>query len=958
MRRLLDVAVDSLRRLLRQPLPVLLLIFALAAPVAIAAGVPLYADAAAARLLDDRIGPDEDADDSDAAAAAADDRLTFLFSYNRLGGGSRSWQDIEEIDDYFTGPEPPAELALTGTERFVETNGVALVRPVAIEVDAEPDEIASVTFASVTDFDTVARFTDGRAAVPAGPLDGQIGERPIEVVVEQEFAELESVRVGETLLVVDRSADADDPARRLEVAVVGIWTDDERPTAFGEAASFRRRLVVPLATISTSLSPRITDVIQNARWRLRLDADEISGGEVDAILAASDEINATSASLLPGVRRLTAPSGLREFRDDERALRRGLASFSLPLLALALAVGFLIVSMTARRRGPEFAMARRRGTPARLLLFSTLPEAIVVAIGSTVIGLGLAVGVAEVIGRTRTFFRLSTSTSLDVGLTSSAVVPAVVIGVVLIALQLAPTATLLRRERPSTTVRSESDQTAPWWQRTYIDLFAVLLIAVLTVRGVRNGDGRAALLDDPAVILLPSAAALAAGLVMLRGVPLVMSGVAAVLERGDRTAALMAARRAARVPADMAAPLLLLIITASLATFTASLAVTLDLQLLDAAHHRIGAEASVTDIGRDTPVATPFASSDAPTGDELPPEAATTITHAPLDSYASIWGVERASATIQVTGTARTRRSEIPGLLFRGVDPDSFATTAFWRDDYADRPLGELMAPLTASPDAVLVSDRLARSADLAVGDTMRLRLVTNGAPAEFDATIAGTFSQFPRWFPDRQSPLVVGRADTVEVLAGATHDRTVLFAPGVRFADDARVANDFAGRGAGVGVVRFTDLLIATDQDEPGRQGVLGLLTIGVALATVLTLAGFVVSTVVSFRRRTTELGILRAMGMTRREVTTLALFDLATVMVLGLALAVVLGLALSRWFIPVLVDTPAGAAPELLPAIAWSAALAIVVVLAGLLTVSGLVVAATLRRVRLFEAIRLGET
>ncbi len=947
----MGILTDSLRRLRRSPLPSLLLILALSAPVAIAAGVPLYADGAVARLLDDRVGPDDEADDPEAAAAAAADRLTFLFSYNRLAGGSRSWGEVVDLDAYFTGAEPPAALELERTDRFIETNGVALARPV------EAEEISSVTFASVSDFEAVARFSNGRAARPAGPLDGQDGEPPIEVVIEEGFAQLDELRVGDRLIVVDRNAALDDPARTLNVEVVGVWTDSDQPTKFGEAAAFRKRLVVPSATIIESLSPRFVDIIQNARWRLALDPSEITGDRVESILAASDEMNATAATLLPGTRRLTAPSGLREFRSDEQALRRGLASFSLPLLVLAVSVGFLIVSMTTRRRGAEFAMARRRGTPSRLLVLSAVPEALIVSVGAAVVGIGVGVGVASIIGRTRTFFRFSTDTTLDLGISWSALAPAAAVGVVLVVIQLVPTAALVRRERPTTTVRSESTSTAPWWQRTYLDVFAVVLIAALTVRGVRDSDGQAALLDDPAVILLPSAAAFAAGLVILRSVPVIMRGVAGVLARRDGTAALLAARRAARVPADIAAPLLLLIITASLATFTASLAVTLDLQLLDSAHHRIGAEVSATDVGRETPVASPFVAQDPFSNDGLPDEFAPTTTHAPLNSYAGVWGIDRATATIQVNGSGLTRSTEIPGLSFRGVDPDSFVATSFWRDDYADVSLAELMAPLSVSPNSIVIDERLARSADVGIGDTIRLQLLTNGERAVFDATVAGTFSQFPRWYPDRQSPLVVGRADTVETLAGATHDRTVLFAPDDRFDDRVRVANDLAGRGADLGAFRFTELLVAAEQGEPGRQGVLGLLTIGVVLATVLTLAGFVVSTVVSFRRRTTELGVLRAMGMTKREVTTLALFDLATVMVLGLLFAVGLGLALSRWFIPVLVDTPAGDAPELLPAIAWSAAAAIVAVLAALLAVSGVVIAGTLRRVRLFEAIRLGE-
>ena len=152
------------------------------------------------------------------------------------------------------------------------------------------------------------------------------------------------------------------------------------------------------------------------------------------------------------------------------------------------------------------------------------------------------------------------------------------------------------------------------------------------------------------------------------------------------------------------------------------------------------------------------------------------------------------------------------------------------------------------------------------------------------------------------------------------------------------------------------------TDRSAEGnspkyRWYVLGMLTVGVGLATLLTLAGFVITTVLAFGRRTTEIGVLRAMGMKRREVAVMALFDLGTIMIFGLVAAIGLGLAMSRWFIPVLVDTPPGSAPEPLPTVAWGAAFTIGAMLCALLALSAVVVGFALRRVRVFEAIRLGE-
>ncbi|MEL6893638.1 MAG: FtsX-like permease family protein, partial [Actinomycetota bacterium] len=754
------------------------------------------------------------------------------------------------------------------------------------------------------------------------------------------------------------------------VVVVGVWTDPldplgavgastateagTRPSApFGDADAFRRRLLVPHDTIVDVMSPVLGAGIENLRWRLALDPARFTGDDVGSVLGRIERLSATAERLLPGTRALRTPNGpLRAFRDDERRLRDGLASFSAPLVVLSVAVALMLVGIALRSRLGEFTSLRRRGVTRSSLVAGAIPEAAVIAAVATGVGVIVGLGLARAIGSTDTFFRFGGADDLAISMTDDAWWSAGRAGVALVLVQLLPLALLVWRIAPGGRSGGTSDR--PWFQRSNLDIATVAAVAIVTWRGVTSDGGRSELIDDPAIVLLPSAAAVAGGLVILRLMPLIMRGAAAALARTDRAATLVAARRAARVPADLATPLLLLVVTASLATFTASLATTLDLQLADDVLHRNGGPVRIIDDGR--PVS--IASTSTPSTDEqLPLPPRTTNRHASLDAYERIWGIVRASPSIEVDGSAVHDGGTIAGFTFRGIDPITFAETSFWRPDYADRDLAALMGELVGRPDAILISEELRRTERLEVGDELRLDLLTNGGELRLATTIVGSFDQFPRWYPDRESPLIVGRADVVETLTGSTHARSVVVEVDERFGDRTQVEQDLAMFGASSLRVSSAALAIEDGRADPGRQGVLGLLTIGVAVATALTLVGFVVSTVGSLRRRTTEIGVLRAMGMTRREVGTMALFDLAAVMALGLAAALALGVGFSRWFIPVLVDTPPGAAPELLPAIAWSAIAVVAVALAGLLVVASSLVIVFVRRVRLDEAIRLGE-
>lgn len=153
---------------------------------------------------------------------------------------------------------------------------------------------------------------------------------------------------------------------------------------------------------------------------------------------------------------------------------------------------------------------------------------------------------------------------------------------------------------------------------------------------------------------------------------------------------------------------------------------------------------------------------------------------------------------------------------------------------------------------------------------------------------------------------------------------------------------------------------LIAAEQQRPDRQGVFGLLSVGFIAAALLTVLGFFMYALFSLRQRFISLGILRAVGLTQRHMTIYIAFELAFLVLSGLTLGTALGTLVSEQFIPALqigvraVDL----VPPYLVEIAWPAILEIYL-LFGLMFVVALTVLATLlRRMRIFQAIKLGET
>ncbi len=158
----------------------------------------------------------------------------------------------------------------------------------------------------------------------------------------------------------------------------------------------------------------------------------------------------------------------------------------------------------------------------------------------------------------------------------------------------------------------------------------------------------------------------------------------------------------------------------------------------------------------------------------------------------------------------------------------------------------------------------------------------------------------------------------------------------------------------------KFTREAIQEAKLQPERQGLFGLLSVGFTALAFLTTLGFLLYAFFSFRRRFIELGILRAIGLSAGQMMVLLGVELAILLGIGLGAGTALGVGISNLFIPYLqVGTEQTAhIPPFLVQIDWSSVFQVYGLFILLFIAALAILAVLLLRMKVFQAVKLGET
>ena len=592
-------------------------------------------------------------------------------------------------------------------------------------------------------------------------------------------------------------------------------------------------------------------------------AQEFTGkvGRFDAISVAAktgvsaDKLSAEVATVLPDNAQVR--SSTAEAKEQKKGISQGLGfikNFLLAFAGVALFVGSFVIfntlSITVAQRTREFATLRTLGASRRQVMGSVLAEGLFIGLVSSVLGILAGLGIAKGLNALFVAVGVDLPTAGTV-LATRTIVVSLIVGTLVTVLASAIPARRATRVAPISAVREGATLDPTRLARRAPAIGAAsAIVAAATLAYAVLGDVQV----RPRMVLLVSGLVvlfLAVALVLPRLVGPLARFVGSPSRRLGGVSGRLGLENSIRNPGRTASTAAALMIGLALMTFVAVLGNGLRKSSTNALSKQISATHVVSRQ-----------------------DGFINLTAGASEAAAQVPGVEVAAGI----------RSDIAKAANQEITTSGVTSVAFAKVYNFKWESGSNGALERLTRDGALVSKDFATRHRLAIGSTFPL---LSGSGRKAQLTVAGVFQ--PSKFDSLVGDVVVTTASFDGVFAKPTDALTLL-----------RLSDPQATLPLTAALAEYPESNVRTasafvKKRAAGVNQLLNLLYVLLALSVIVSLLGVVNTLALSVIERTREIGMMRAVGMSRGQVRGMIRQEGIITALIGAAMGLTLGLGLA---------------------------------------------------------------
>jgi putative ABC transport system permease protein len=861
--------------------------------VSFTSSIPMYSDGALKRVVINTL-----AEKSNNMPAGS-----LLLRYQPVGGDKPTLAALNDVDQYIR-EQIPKDIQYPDD---VYVNNMAIRGAQVTIQDAPKSDIGKRRQMTIS---TMNGLWDHSEISYGTKFSDVVRNGVVEAVVMEEAMFRNDLHIGDVLIYPLPSGSKQ---LALKVKIVGAFKplQENEPYWFQGMESLFNSIVISDKVFKGELLEKNKVPLNLSVWYYAFDLSEIKTSRISSLEKTLERLDINLDQKLKNTKVDTSfLDMLGEFKRQSIQLQILLFTLAAPMIAMV----FYYIVMNARqsldRQRTDIAVIRSRGGSTRQIIWIYLLEGLILGGLSLIIGPLIGWFLAKSIGSSSGFLTFVDRKSIPVGFSQEAFIYSFLAVFIAIAAQVIPAVMYARSSIVNYKQQLARADRRPLWMRWYFDIVLVLLAGYGWYMFQQNqfiaqqtGLATDELQVQWVLFFVPALSIFALGLFFLRIFPWLLKLLGWLGRSLLPVSIYLTLTQLSRSAKAYYPLMLLLIMTLGLGVYNASAARTIDLNSTERMLYQYGTDVvmqpvweGVTDALPSGPTPTPTPGNNGGGGGtaQEPPQKIRYI-EPPFGTFEELNGVEAAARVLQTKGNVIVSGKSLGQGSVMGIDNDKFAKVAWFRNDlYPAHPFKYLNL-MGSYEQSVIISSTFAERYQLKPGDL--ITIVLSQVPVEF--VIVGTLPYWPTQYPDKQ-PFFITNLDYI-------YDQVPIIPYDIwlKMKDGALVQpiiSDLAEKGIELVSVKDVRSELVKLNKHPTHGGVFGILSLGFLVSILISLIGYVLYWFFNLSSRIVQFGVLRAMGLKRKQLTVMLLVEQALTGGLSIAIGIGVGKLASYLFLPFL--------------------------------------------------------
>ncbi|MBW7453789.1 ABC transporter permease, partial [Paenibacillus sepulcri] len=324
----------------------------------------------------------------------------------------------------------------------------------------------------------------------------------------------------------------------------------------------------------------------------------------------------------------------------------------------------------------------------------------------------------------------------------------------------------------------------------------------------------------------------------------------------------------------------------------------------------------------------------------------------PFEIFRKLDGVEAAARVLQTKGNVVISGRSIGQGTLMGIDNVDFSKVAWFRDDLFQTHPFNYLNYLGMYEQAAIIPSGVAEKYQLKLGDVVSVGL----QEGMIDFVVVGIVPYWPAQYPD-QSPFVIANLDYIyDQVPIIPYDVWLKMKPG---ALTGPIMKELESQGIELAGVQDVRIELAAQAKHPTRGGVFGILSLGFLVSIIVSLTGYVLYWFFNLSGRIVQFGVLRAMGLSRRQLTGMLLLEQIFTAGLSIGLGILIGKIASLLFLPFLQtsENVTNSVPPFRVVFDSKDTTQLYIVVGAMMLLGAALLLVHIRRLRVHQAVKMGE-